>query len=159
MRGSRRELQAKRPIELPGECETRDSGYVTIGPASPFFTKAEAIGGLHPVRQASTGKAHTLFWCARVVLWIPVGCGVLDIVGPVSRADLGMEHSNKCREIDTWWQPPFLYAIYFLLKRHAAWWVIYAPFAGGMASVFENVGARIRAHGTLVSSPAPGQRK
>jgi len=79
---------------------------------------------------------------------------VLDIVGPISRADLGMEHSKKCREVDTWWQPPFLYAIYFLLKRHAAWWVIYAPFAGGMASVFENVGARIRAHGTLVSSPA-----
>ena len=33
-----------------------------------------------------------------------------------------------------WWQPPFLYAIYYVLKRHAAWWVVYAAFAGGMAS-------------------------
>ena len=33
-----------------------------------------------------------------------------------------------------WWQPPFLYAIYCELKRHAAWWVIYVAFAAGMAS-------------------------
>lgn len=33
-----------------------------------------------------------------------------------------------------WWQPPFLYAIYCVLKRHATWWVIYAAFAAGMAS-------------------------
>lgn len=33
-----------------------------------------------------------------------------------------------------WWQPPFLYAIHCALKRHAAWWVIYAAFAAGMAS-------------------------
>jgi hypothetical protein len=33
-----------------------------------------------------------------------------------------------------WWQPPFLYVIYFVLKRYPAWWVVYAAFAGGMAS-------------------------
>jgi hypothetical protein len=31
-----------------------------------------------------------------------------------------------------WWQPPFLYAIYYTLKRHAAWWPIYTAFASGM---------------------------
>jgi hypothetical protein len=33
-----------------------------------------------------------------------------------------------------WWQPPFLYAIYCILKRHAGWWVIYVAFASGLAS-------------------------
>lgn len=33
-----------------------------------------------------------------------------------------------------WWQPPFMCAIYWALKRHPAWWVIYVAFASGMAS-------------------------
>jgi len=33
-----------------------------------------------------------------------------------------------------WWQPPFLYMIYWVLKRHAAWWSVYTAFASGMAS-------------------------
>jgi hypothetical protein len=33
-----------------------------------------------------------------------------------------------------WWQPPFMYAIYRLLKRHAGGWLIYTAFAAGMAA-------------------------
>ena len=33
-----------------------------------------------------------------------------------------------------WWQPPFLYAIYHLLRRHREWWPIYTAFAAGMAA-------------------------
>jgi len=33
-----------------------------------------------------------------------------------------------------WWQPPFLCAIYWILKRHTAWWVVYVAFAAGLAS-------------------------
>jgi hypothetical protein len=33
-----------------------------------------------------------------------------------------------------WWQPSFLFAVHLVLKRHAGWWLIYAVFAGGIAS-------------------------
>jgi len=33
-----------------------------------------------------------------------------------------------------WWQPPFLYAIYRLLRRSDAAWVVYLVFASGMAA-------------------------
>jgi len=33
-----------------------------------------------------------------------------------------------------WWQPPFLYALFMLLKKHRWAWPIYMGFAGGMAS-------------------------
>lgn len=33
-----------------------------------------------------------------------------------------------------WWQPPFLYAIYCVLKRHPGGWVVYLAFAAGLAS-------------------------
>jgi hypothetical protein len=33
-----------------------------------------------------------------------------------------------------WWQPPFLYALFVVLKRHSWVWPIYMAFAGGMAS-------------------------
>jgi hypothetical protein len=33
-----------------------------------------------------------------------------------------------------WWQPPFIYAVYCVLKRHAAWWPIYIALTSGMAS-------------------------
>jgi hypothetical protein len=33
-----------------------------------------------------------------------------------------------------WWQPPFLYALFTLLKKHSWAWPIYMAFAGGMAS-------------------------
>jgi hypothetical protein len=33
-----------------------------------------------------------------------------------------------------WWQPPFLYAIYRILKQHSLGWLIYVAFASGMAS-------------------------
>jgi Glycosyltransferase family 87 len=32
-----------------------------------------------------------------------------------------------------WWQPPFLYAIYLLLRRCTGCWVVYMAFAAGMA--------------------------
>ena len=32
-----------------------------------------------------------------------------------------------------WWQPPFLYAVYRLLRRSTGAWLIYSAFAGGMA--------------------------
>ena len=51
----------------------------------------------------------------------------LSILIPISA-------SYWCIPRYVWWQPPFLYAIYFFLKRHPAWWVIYSTFAGGMAS-------------------------
>jgi len=33
-----------------------------------------------------------------------------------------------------WWQPPFLYAIYRLLRRNAGAWLIYSALAAGMAA-------------------------
>src|SRR5215813_179932 len=33
-----------------------------------------------------------------------------------------------------WWQPPVLYAIFCLLKRHRSWSIVYFAFSGGMAS-------------------------
>jgi hypothetical protein len=33
-----------------------------------------------------------------------------------------------------WWQPPFLCAIYYLLRRHSAWWPVYTTFAAGLAA-------------------------
>jgi len=33
-----------------------------------------------------------------------------------------------------WWQPPFLYAIYRLLRRNSGAWLIYVAFASGMAA-------------------------
>jgi hypothetical protein len=33
-----------------------------------------------------------------------------------------------------WWQPPFLYAIYRLLRRNEAAWLVYLVFASGMAT-------------------------
>ena len=33
-----------------------------------------------------------------------------------------------------WWQPPFLYAIYCVLKRHTGLWLIYTAFASSMIS-------------------------
>ena len=33
-----------------------------------------------------------------------------------------------------WWQPPLLYAIFLVLKRHRSWCVFYFAFAAGMAS-------------------------
>ena len=33
-----------------------------------------------------------------------------------------------------WWQPPFLYAVYYTLRRHAAWWPIYTAFAAGLSA-------------------------
>lgn len=33
-----------------------------------------------------------------------------------------------------WWQPPFLYALFMLLKKHSWAWPIYIAIAGGMAS-------------------------
>jgi hypothetical protein len=32
-----------------------------------------------------------------------------------------------------WWQPPFLYAIYCLLKRHGGAWLVYTAFASALA--------------------------
>ena len=51
----------------------------------------------------------------------------LSILIPFSTAYWGM-----ARYI--WWQPPFLYAINYALKRYPAWWPIYTAFASGMAS-------------------------
>jgi len=33
-----------------------------------------------------------------------------------------------------WWQPPFLYVIYLLLKRNTGLWLIYTAFASGIAT-------------------------
>ena len=33
-----------------------------------------------------------------------------------------------------WWQPPFICAIYYFLKRHSSWLPIYSAFSAGMAS-------------------------
>ena len=33
-----------------------------------------------------------------------------------------------------WWQPPFLYAIYRILRRNDAAWIVYLAFASGMAA-------------------------
>ncbi len=33
-----------------------------------------------------------------------------------------------------WWQPPFLCAIYYLLRRRPAWWPIYIAFAGALSA-------------------------
>lgn len=33
-----------------------------------------------------------------------------------------------------WWQPPFLCAIYYLLRRRSAWWPVYTAFAAGLSA-------------------------
>jgi len=33
-----------------------------------------------------------------------------------------------------WWQPPFLCAIYYLLRRHRAWWPVYTAFAAALSA-------------------------
>jgi hypothetical protein len=33
-----------------------------------------------------------------------------------------------------WWQPPFLCAIYYLLRRHSAWWAPYIAFTAGLSA-------------------------
>lgn len=40
-----------------------------------------------------------------------------------------------CMPRYVWWQPPFLYTIFIILKRHRSWWPVYGAFAGGMASL------------------------
>ncbi len=33
-----------------------------------------------------------------------------------------------------WWQPPFLYAIYYFFRRRHAWWPIYTVFTAGLSA-------------------------
>lgn len=33
-----------------------------------------------------------------------------------------------------WWQPPFLYAIYYFFRRRPAWWPIYTMFTAGLSA-------------------------
>jgi hypothetical protein len=73
---------------------------------------------------AALGASIWLFKLRKPELGIYLAISILI---PLSAGSLGI-----ARYI--WWQPPFLCAIYWMLKRHAAWWVVYAAFAAGMAS-------------------------
>ncbi len=73
---------------------------------------------------AGLAASTWLFWLRKPEMGIYLAISILI---PLSAGYFGIPRY-------IWWQPPFLYAIYCLLKRHSAWWVVYTAFAAGMAS-------------------------
>jgi len=94
---------------------------------------------------------HTLVWCFVQTHW-PRVWGVMILVAWLASAWLFKlrkpEMGTFLALVDLiaastgywavaryiWWQPPFLYAIYRLLRRSSGAWLVYTAFAAGMAA-------------------------